>query len=274
MMLKEYAERGLSLSEFLVIDIHCHLGAYPDFHIPYDDDEEEQFRYFCRSMDRVGVDYAGISMLKAILGDPDANLTLADYMDRDERVLGWVAYLPHKPKESLEIIDHCFARHPRYIGVKIHPDWNQHPLDGAGYDPLWEYADSRGLPVMSHTWFGGNSDPARLSSIVPRHRNMFFLLAHAGGVEPGITSAIDLVNGSENVYLDLTGAFIYSNVWLENYAARADTKRLLFSSDTVFNSLYWELGNILFARIPDPVKLDILGLNARRLLDHIMLRRA
>ena len=265
MLLKDYAENGLPLKDIFVVDMHCHLGQYYDYYIPFSD-EREQFSEFVRTMDRMGVNHSCISMIRAINGNLETNYTLAEYMGQEDRIFGWITYSPHTPEQSLEVIEKCLGMNKRFIGVKIHPAWNSYALNWPDYYPLWEYADSKGLMILSHTWYEPNCDPALLKDIAGKYKNITFLLGHSGGQEPGITHAVDLVNSTDNVYMDLTGAFIYSNVWLENYAKRVDVKRMLFSSDTVFNNIGWEIGNILYSRIPDEAKLDILGLNAKRLL--------
>jgi predicted TIM-barrel fold metal-dependent hydrolase len=264
--LMECAEKGLSLNNLLLIDAHCHLGVHSDFYIPFNS-HREQFDYYRKTMDRVGVDYSCVSMLKALSGiDIESNYTLQDYMEIDGRILGWVVYSPYLIEKSMKIIDKCIESSRRFIGLKIHPDWNRCALDSDKYIPVWEYADSKRLPVLIHTWCSKYSDPSLLADIIKKYKNTKFLLGHSGGVEPAVSSAISLASQYDNVYLDLTGAFIYSNLWLEDYIKRISIKKMLFSSDMVFNNICWEVGNILYANIEDNEKKDILGLNAKRVL--------
>lgn len=265
MRLSEYAEEGLPLRDVLVIDIHCHLGCPSNPFVPYADEKEQLVR-FRKSMDRVGVDYAAISMLRGLSTDElEANLDLAGMMKENDNLLGWVTYIPYLSDKSLHIAEQCLAASDRFIGLKVHPEVNQYRIDQEKYEPMWEFADEKGLLVLAHAW-GPNSDPALFADIPARYKNMKLLLAHLGGVEPAITTSMQLANRYDNVYLDLTGSFISSQCTLKQFTERTDSDKLLFSSDMTFLSLYSEIGNVLYADVPDSVKERILGLNAKRLL--------
>ena len=94
----DYARLGRPFEDVLLIDAHCHLGCGRDFNIPYRD-LKEQFRHFRRTMDMVGVDYACVSMLKALsYGDLGANFELMALMETDRRILGWAVYNPFIPE--------------------------------------------------------------------------------------------------------------------------------------------------------------------------------
>jgi predicted TIM-barrel fold metal-dependent hydrolase len=141
------------------------------------------------------------------------------------------------------------------------------------YAPMWEYADSKGLLVLVHTWSQcPYSDPVRLLDIAEKYKNVTVLIGHSGGVEPGVTTAIELSNKYENMYLDLTGVFLCSGRPLDYFVSQANPDKLLFSSDAAFNSLTWDIGNVLYARVSEEIKEKVLGLNAQRLLKRFLLR--
>lgn len=267
MKLKDYAEQGCPLDPFFVVDIHSHLGAHPDPYIPYTK-EDEQIQRFDQTMSRVGIDFAVVSMLRGLnTGELEANLDLARLMKTYRKVLGWCTYVPQMARRSLDVAEHCFRESDRFIGMKIHPDVNTYPINGPLYDPLWEFADARQLLVLVHTWgTGGNANPGLLRDIMERYHHVKVLIGHSGGMGGAIDLSINLANKYDRLFLDLTGAFLYSQRRLEYFAERADHDKLLFSSDAIFNGMAWEIGNILYARVPDALKEKVLGLNARRLI--------
>lgn len=267
MQLKDYAEAGLVLQDICVIDIHGHLGSPPDPFVPYHD-EDDQVKQFTKTMAHVGVDYAAVSMLKGLFTDElEINLDLANLMETYRNILGWATYIPWLHNKSLDIADQCFTVSDRFIGMKIHPQVNRCRIDDARYIPFWEYANDKGLLVLVHTWSHcAYSNPAMLRDIAEKYKDVVVLMGHSGGADPGITTAIDLSNQYENLYLDLTGAFLYSTKSLDYFVARANTDKLLFSSDATYNNLTWEIGNILYSRVSDDIKEKVLGLNAKRLL--------
>jgi predicted TIM-barrel fold metal-dependent hydrolase len=268
MRLTEYAEQGKALDHLLVIDVHGHLGPSPSFYMPYANNEEEQAVHFSNMLDQIGVDYAIISMLRGLnTNELEANLDLAKLMETHRKLLGYVTYVPSWQQKSLEIAEQCFAQSDRFVGFKIHPDFNKYPIDGPDYTPMWEYADAKGLLVLVHTWSKcPYSDPVRLFAIAEKYKNVTVLIGHCGGVEPGVTTAIELSNKYENMYLDLTGVFLCSKHPLEYFVRQSNPDKLLFSSDAAFNSVTWDIGNILYSRVSEEVKTKVLGLNAQRLL--------
>ncbi|MBO9605051.1 MAG: amidohydrolase family protein [Paenibacillaceae bacterium] len=261
----ELAQSGLPLHDITLIDMHCHLGAYPNLYLAYAD-EDEQLVHYTRTMARVGVDYSVISMLRGLASaDLQANLDLGAYMLQDPKLLGWITYIPYLPEASLDAAARCLALTKQFIGFKVHPEINRYPIAGPGYAPMWEYADQAGLIVLSHAW-GAHSEPSMFRELAARYPNARILLGHCGGREPELSIAIELANRFDNVYLDLNGSFIYSRTTAERFVREADTSKLLFSSDTIYNNICWEIGNVAFADIPESIKLDILGRNAKRLL--------
>ena len=267
MKLKEYAEMGIPLHNLFVVDAHGHLGCGCDFLIPYQN-LHMQFEHYRETMRNLSVDYYCVSLLDAILGQIEANKTLLDLMNQDDKLLGWIAYSPYEPQKSLDIIDACLSSNPRCVGIKIHPDWNKCPVNSPRFRPLFEYANAKQTRILSHTWSGSiYDDPSMFVEIAENYKSVKILLGHSGAKEPGISSAIALANKYEQIYLDLTGSFIFSGIFLEDFVARSDNQKLLFSSDTVFNDINWEIGNILYARIPDHIKLGVLGLNAKQFFD-------
>jgi len=267
-LLKEYAEQGKPLDHVLVIDVHTHLGSSPSIYMPYSDDEAEQAIHFTRMLDQVGVDYAVVSMLRGLFSNElEANLELARLMEVNRKLLGYVTYIPSWQHKSLEIAEQCFTISDRFVGFKIHPDVSRYPIDGPDYAPMWEHADAKGMLVLVHTWSHcPYSDPGRLFSIAEKYKNVTVLIGHCGGVEPGVSTAIELSNKYENMYLDLTGVFLCSKRPLDYFVEQANPDKLLFSSDAAFNSLTWDIGNILYARVSEEIKEKVLGLNASRLL--------
>lgn len=269
MEVAELVKNGLPLKEITLIDMHCHIGNYNNLYLPYPD-EEEQLVHYRRTMERAGAVYSVVSMLRGLAsGDLSANLDLAAHMREDPKLLGWVTYIPYLPELSIDTADRCFSLTKQFIGFKVHPEINRYPIEGPDYIPMWEYANDRGLLVLSHAW-GPHSEPSMFRELAARYPNAKILLGHCGGREPEISAAIDLANRFDNVYLDLNGAFIYSRVRMEDFARTANPDKLLFSSDTMFNNIFWELGNVVFAPISEEMKRNILGLNAKRLLKDLL----
>ena len=187
MKLKQYAEQGLPVNHIPVIDVHAHIGPVPGNYMPYGYAEELQLQHLLENMQQAGIDYTVVSMLRGLFTNQlEANLDLARWMESYRQILGWVTYIPSMQQASLKIAEQCFAQSDRFVGIKIHPEVNRHPMDGLGYSAMWEYANANHLLVLVHTWGGcPYSDPTRLWSVMKRYPNITLLIGHSGGEEPG-----------------------------------------------------------------------------------------
>jgi len=95
--LNEAIMKGKLLSDVTVIDVHVHLGRFPDFYIPAD----VNITNLICDMDRVGVDKCFISGLAALgpdfaLGNEEVAQAVNEFPDR---IYGLITFNPHYPKE-------------------------------------------------------------------------------------------------------------------------------------------------------------------------------
>jgi uncharacterized protein len=242
-----------------IIDAHCHLGWFRNFHIP-DHGADDIVAVF----DRLGIDagvvaaHAGISSDFRFGNDE----VLAAVEKHPGRVYGYCCVNPNYPEEASDELARCFDN-PRFRGIKLHPELHDdYPLDGPGYAPVWSFADERRLPVLVHSYFGGDSLDT-FAAIAERHESATLLLGH-GGLDLGVPAVVDLVHRLPNVYLDLTGPASWDGL-IEFLVAEVGADRLLFGSDIPFVNAAQQLGGCAYARITSPERRRILGENAQRL---------
>lgn len=243
----------------LIVDAHCHLGHFRNFHIPNDDADG-----MVAVMDALGIDvalvasHAGISS-DYVLGN---NITLAATRAHPGRMLAYCVVNPNFPEQARDELDRCFAD-PVFRGIKVHPELHgDHPLDGRGYRPMWEYAAEHRLPVLSHTYFGGDRIEVFVG-IAKEFPEVPILVGHCG-VDLGLVHVVDSVLPYENLILDLTGPQAYQGV-VEKLVAEVGAHRIVYGSDMPFNNAALQLGGTLYAQIPEADKRCILGGNAARL---------
>lgn len=262
------AMNGLPFANDLIIDIHTHLGQFADTPIMYHD-PELQVEKFLESMDRVGIDYSCVSMMDALFGDFEGNVLLAKFLNKfKKRLFGWIVLRTDFNADYSQLIDKCLKASDNFIGLKIHPDFEEMHLDDSKYDRIFQIADMMGLIILIHTWEGNaNSHPMLLEKAISRYKNTAFLIGHCGGTAKGIDASINLANMYGNVYLDMTAAFLYSGRILEQMVEKTSVDKILFGSDTVFNSVYWDIGNVALAQINIENKKKIMGLNAKKLIE-------
>jgi predicted TIM-barrel fold metal-dependent hydrolase len=128
---------------------------------------------------------------------------------------------------------------------------------------MWSFADAHGLPVLSHSYFGGDRLETfeRLAKTYP---GATMLLGHAG-MDLGLDNAIGLVERTDNVILDMTA--MQRHCWaVEFLATRVNPARLTWGSDSPFIDPGLILGAVVHADIPEDVREAILYGNLARIL--------
>jgi hypothetical protein len=246
----------------LVIDAHCHFGPWHAFYVR----RGGWARAMIDSMDLCGISMSILAPHAALgpderLGNDQAYRAAADFPDR---LLPYVTVNPNRPCAATEAE---IARwDPSGLrAFKIHPALHQYPACGEGYRPMFEFADERGLPILSHSWAGDPlGGPSVLAELAERYPGASFIFGHAISSWDMIAASCDEAARHPNVFLDLcTSALLYGA--LEHMVARAGADRILFGSDNPFIDPRPPLGRVLMARISDDDKRLLLGLNARRL---------
>lgn len=243
-----------------IVDIHTHLGPFRNFHIPRNDESG-----VVAAMDALGIDVIVTSAHAAISADLRyGNNLVADAVRRNPgRILGYCVANPNYAREMEAELTRCLAL-TGFVGVKVHPELHgDHALDAAEYRPMWELAQERSLPVLAHTFFGGDGLEvfARLADAYPRAQ---ILLGHAGQDFPA-ARVVELVRSHTNVWLDLSGLLSTEGA-IEALVAEAPLDRILFGSDLPFMSGALQLGTLLYAQLT-PEELDMIAYrNAETLL--------
>jgi predicted TIM-barrel fold metal-dependent hydrolase len=225
-----------------VIDAHGHLGSWFNFAIP-----DTSTEGLLAVMDRCGVATMCVSHLLGVGPDARAgNALLLDELDKyPGRFLGYAVYDPHDPQAPARADELLSA--PGVIGLKLHPDTHEHPLDGPGYAPAFELAARRGALVLSHgqhesPW----SDPARFAVVAPRYPEVQLLMGHAGLWPSGFPAAADVAARCPNVTLEICGSRMTSRhlAWL---VTTVGADRMVFGSDALFLDLRVGLGRVMLA---------------------------
>ncbi|MHB1005025.1 MAG: amidohydrolase family protein [Chloroflexota bacterium] len=257
------------LDGVLVIDAHVHFGAL-QFGTPRTDAAG-----ILEEMDRLGIRFSWVSAMRALSQDYElGNNDTIDLCDRfPDRFIGYCVYNPHYEAVMLAELERCLAN-KAIRGVKIHPTsyGADYPIDGPKYEPLFEYAEQKGLPILTHA--GPRSElyrcgPQLIARVLKRHPHLTLIIGHSGSYDLHLkTDALDehlaLAVGNDNVFMDLCAMGRYYGV-LEYMVGRMGSERIVAGSDAPFHSFTAEIGHVMYARLSDAEKERILGLNAARL---------
>lgn len=242
-----------------VIDAHAHIGPWFNFRVPH-----AYADGMLRTMDRAGIHQAWITALAAI--GPDCRLgnelVAQAVRAHPDRFRGYITLSPHHQAELRDELARRYEQGWRLI--KLHPGTHQHPADGPGYRAAWDFAQERGLHVLSHSFPSAQA----LSALAGEYPRVTILVGHAAADWKALPDYYAVCTQRPNVYLDLC----YSVQWrglLEQMVAAVGAHRILYGSDVPFLDPRPQLGRIAFSRLPDDDLRAILGANAQRLWDGV-----
>ena len=243
-----------------VIDFHCHAGRWGP--APLDDDPDR----FLAIMDAAGIDMANLNCI--FYGDHrrDNDIVAGFVAKYPERFIGVAFVTPHSPDEAVLELERCFDD----LGMrslKIYPDYVGVPIDDPAYFAIFEWADDRGIVVMSHARFPfdreGVTIRQRFTTLSGRYPRIRWVLAHAAGRQD--QDAVHAALASPNVFLETcsSGSALGAVEFAVN-GAGAD--KVLFGTDLPIMDPRQQLAKVATANISLEAKRKVLGLNAARLL--------
>jgi uncharacterized protein len=241
-----------------VIDSHAHLGVWFNFHIPPSSLDD-----YVRLMDRLGIQVSCVTGVPAIGPQTHrGNALVAEAVARfPQRFVAYCTVNPHRPEETTEELAHW-----QMPLVKFHPATHQYPMDGPGYEPALHFAERHRSTVLIHIWQGDyNCEPERLGRLAEKYPAVNFIAGHSGGTEKGFHQCVELACQFANIYLDPTGSQIYAGS-VETLVAGPGPDQVLLGTDMGFLDPRPQIGRIVFARLSEGIRRQILGQNMRRLL--------
>jgi len=254
---------GQPITDAFLIDVHAHIGwchNMPRRHV--------DAASMLPVMDALGVDLACISSCLALGpdvrgGNQEVLEALTAYPDR---FVGVAIVNPHYPDEVGPELERMFSRDG--VGmIKVHPSFHAYPLDGPAYAPVWEFAERRQIPVLTHTWGEGRGfdHPFQAEAVARRHPRLSLILGHSGGSPAGVRACIEAAERTPNLYLDTGTSSMYRGV-TELVVERLGPRRMLFGSDVTYTAHPPQVAKIAYARIPADDKREIFGMNLAGLL--------
>lgn len=265
LLAREFADNG-RLSSVSVIDMHTHMGPFYGTYLP-----EADLDAMVRTMNRENIEWV-ISAPHSALFDPiGGNAEIRAAMQRyPDRIYGYFAVNPHYPDTmERELAD--FDQLEGFVGFKVLPDYHKYPLTGERYRRFYEYANERGLLLLSHTW--GHSlynPPQMIEELAIEYPNITFLQGHSA---PGETDyAIENAKKYPNVYLELCDTGRLNGV-IRKMVTQAGSTKVLFGTDFPWYDPHYMLGSVLFSGIGDDDIRNIIHHNAVRLVSDIRSRR-
>ena len=252
----------------MIIDTHVHCGF---FYFPIRQLDADGM---LAVMDRFGIDISIISNIDGLFYDfNDCNdaikLMLAKAPDR---LKGYVVCNPNYLEKSLAEIKK-YARHPDFVGVKLHASWHNRPIDGSEFAPIFELCEELMLPVLIHSYVvddtgDQNSCPERIANVARRHKNPL-ITAHMGG---NARRCFKALRNFEHVSVDISSGRERASqlyVWrcgrVDEAVIEMGAKRVIFGSDFPLLDVSICMGMMEDARLDDKTRDLIMSGNAQRI---------
>jgi predicted TIM-barrel fold metal-dependent hydrolase len=243
-----------------VYDLHAHMGPHYGIAFPRPTAEG-----MIHAMDRASVKLLVLCHHDTLLAPDIGNAANVEAVRRyPHRLRAYCGINPNYPGDIKRDLE-AFDEYPDvYVGLKMLADYHGFALTDERYRPAWEFAQSRELPVLIHTWGGSNMDgPEIVRLIAERYPDARILMGHSCHGE--WDKAIALVRTFPNVYFELCAVLDERGV-LERFVAETGSERILFGTDLPWFNHHYYIGSVLGADIGDDDRHNILHRNAEKLL--------
>lgn len=256
---------------YQAIDIHGHFGA-PDC-FPQRGLEKEFLKLSLEALkaeyERQNVKAACLSPMEAIFPNGEqallnANSYMAELASTHSWLYQWVVVNPLMPASFLQAEQ--MLRHPKCVGVKIHPDGNRYPLeDYAG--EVFAFCSENHAVLETHSG-DALSLPEALVPFADQYKDVKVIAAHLGcGYDGCLEHQVRAIQGAKhgNIYTDVSSVKSILNSVVEWAVQQVTSKKLLFGTDTPLHHIAMMKSRIDFANLDESQKADILYRNAETL---------
>ena len=241
-----------------VIDFHAHVFRQDSAGMKNDP------ALMLHAMDSVGVDVACVNHINHPDGATSNDLTVRFVAQHPDRFIGFAYVSPTMPQRIIPELTRAIDE-LGFAAIKVYSPTTPWALNQPQWDPIYQFADERGLAILFHTGPSPRAQPRYLSEIAPRFPRAKFVAGHSGNTPEERAQAIAAAQAHPNVYLETCSTFYTPGV-IEQLVDEAGADRVLFGTDMPLMDPRPQLGKIITAHITDEAKRKVLGGNARRLL--------
>jgi hypothetical protein len=254
------------------IDVHAHYGVYKREHVlPLKNGfMTGDAAVVVERARRANTEWTIVSPLLGLMprGKADAvagNEEAARVVPATDGLLQWVIVNPLQPKtyEQAERM----LRHPRCVGIKIHPEEHRYPIREHGR-AMFEFAAKQRAIVLTHSG-EQNSLPADYVPFLNDFPEVRLILAHLGcGFDGDPTHQVRAIQASKrgNIWVDTSSAQNILPGLVEWAVKEIGAERVLYGTDTPLYSVPMQRARIDGAEIREEEKRLILRENAVKLL--------
>ena len=241
----------------MIIDIHAHIWGSRI---------EANKKDILAAMERYNIDRVYVSGLQSKVSDEAEiaflNAAVAQYIKEQPERIGGAVYINPTHSNTLDVVKRAIEEQ----GFEVIKCWCCTFADDPSLDPVMEYAEQAGVPVLFHSFkkstvqVENETTGIHVANIARRHPKTKILMAHFGGsAYDGIPAVRDL----PNVWCDMCGTPFMGEEM--DYAAEfLGTERILFGTDNAFLP---NIGQVMGADFTPEQREQVFWKNAKKLLD-------
>lgn len=253
-----YVENGKPFDDVYIFDVHGHIGG--DIRLQLGNHTADDM---VNTLDRLGVNSICVSPILAFASDWVRGNELA--LDAVKKHPGRIyAYATPSPFYEDCDLSRYLVPGNGILGIKAHGEYQAGtPLCDRRFDPAYEIADQKRLPVLFHAWTA--RQVAEGMEVASRFPNANFIFAHVGFTDADAKAGV--ITGAkkyDNVYIDTAISSSYDGT-IEYLVNRVGDEKVLYGSDCSFFDCCHTLGKLALSRLSDTQKEKILGQNAKKL---------
>lgn len=246
----------------MIIDLHAHLHFSPTV--------EACTETLLRTMDVYGVDRAYVSNVDGgYYPVPETvrrnNDTVAALIRACPDRFGGAVYVNPRNADTMDVLHRGFEEQ----GMSLVKLWVAARADDPCVDPVLDYAESIGVPVLFHTFWKlhrvipTESTGVHIAAIAKRHPKTKIIMAHFGA---DAYDALPAIRDCPNVWCDYALSIFQGDAM--DYARETiGTDRIVYGSDMPGVSVPVNIGKILNAAFTLEERERVFCRNAQKLLD-------
>lgn len=254
--LVHWGRTGEKPDDIHLYDNHGHVGGTSSQYHITDGDADG----LIREMDRFGVEKICVFSLSGVFTDEQyGNDRAIEYINQyPDRFIGFTLLNMHRgPDFMLRELERCASAGMR--GVKLIPSYQGYPVEGENIDVACQWAHDRKQFILNHYWGG----PEQMHRLVSTYTDACFFTGHT------TLLYADMMKQYDNLYV--CSCPVLEPRTVETVVDTIGADRFLFGSDLSDLPIAWGIGPILFARISEKEKRQILGDNLKGLIERYSL---
>ena len=220
-------------------------------------------------MENAGVDIAVVQSIATNVKQTKNVNNFAIEIDKCDNIVAFGSIHPDDPdyKSELDRLHDSGIK-----GIKLHPDYQDFFIDEKRMIPIYEYILKKGFVLLFHSGLDAglpspvHATPERIKNVLSMFCGEKVCFAHMGGFNMH-EKLMEVLMGKD-IYIDTScvAEFVGNEVFMELLKAhRCD--RVLFATDSPWNSFDSAVKNIKSLDIDDEYREMILSENAKKLLE-------